>query len=76
MGATKLPSPEVRPLVLMDPVGSGLVLPVLVPWWLPKLSRVGAGEGNDSAKHVDSEHSTWAEQSSSLSCRRLFQLCP
>lgn len=60
----------------MDPVGPGLVLPILVPWWLPKLSRVVAGEGGDTTMHVGHGHSTWAERSSSLSCRRLFQLRP
>ena len=74
-GRSRAPSTQVRPLVLIDPEIPGLMLPILVPSGLPKLSSVGADELGDITMHVGSGRSTWAENSSALSCRRLFQLC-
>lgn len=63
--------------MLIDQDGPGLVLPILVPWWLPKLSRVGAGEVGDNTMHVGRGHSTWAEAAggSSSSASQLAGLC-
>lgn len=51
---SRVPATEVRPLVLMDPDGPEPVLPILVPWWLPKLCGMGANEVAGSA-------CTWTE---------------
>lgn len=75
ISGSPVPPTEVRPLVLTDPDGPELVLPILVPWWLPRLSRVGTNEGDDNAMYVGSGHSTWAEKSSFLGGRKPFQPC-
>lgn len=75
ISGSPVPPTEVRPLVLTDRDGPGLVLPILVLGWLPRLSRVGANEGDDNAMYIGSEHSTWAEKSSILGGRKPFQPC-